>query len=82
MNHVKGVGGWEKKVCEPERGNSTARGAQDSCVSNGSTRRESVPLGSRLRVPPHCMRVPREVTHRDTVQRGVQRAVDCIATGH
>ena len=38
MNHIKGVGGWEKKVCEPERGNSTARGAQDSCVSNGSTR--------------------------------------------
>ena len=30
---------------------------------------ESLPLGSRLRVPPHCMRVPREVTHRDAVQR-------------
>ena len=38
MNHVKGVGGWEKKVCEPERGNQAARGAQDSCVSSDSTR--------------------------------------------
>ena len=32
---------------------------------------ESLPLGSGQRVPPHCMRVPREVTHhfpRDTVR--------------
>ena len=45
---------------------------------------ESLPLGSGQRVPPHCMRVPREVTHRDahTVRRHSQPEIKNLTFLH